>query len=152
MISVKINFSGLSNIMKVVDSLKVGENKDKLLRTLATSLTPEVRNRIHVDGKNSDGENIGEYSNAYLKMREKKFKRIEGKKKVYSLTRQLENDLGTSEKDPIKTSEGYGIGVKNELSKNKIEWIDKDRKTFAASKSEIELARRIADEFTNNLF
>lgn len=93
-----------------------GVLRDKLLRTLATTIGAEVKYRIHTDGKKSDGTLIkdGGYSTPYLKYRQKKpFNRTSDIKVILSLTRQMENDWSIIAGDPIKTNDGYGLGFKN---------------------------------------
>lgn len=44
-------------------------NPDGLLREIAVSMLPVVKDRIHGDGKASDGAGIGEYSKSYMSVR-----------------------------------------------------------------------------------
>ncbi|WP_346236758.1 hypothetical protein ABDK00_014020 [Niabella insulamsoli] len=45
------------------------KNPDGLLRTVALSVLPEMRKRVHVEGKDSTDSQIGTYSSAYMKVR-----------------------------------------------------------------------------------
>lgn len=112
----------VSNVLKVVLELSArvqtyqdpnGVIHDKLIRSLATSASALVRQRVHVEGKKTDGSNIGTYESSYLKTRVKKYNRTSDSKMIFSLTRQMENDLSLSITEPIKTEKGYGIGFKN---------------------------------------
>lgn len=115
MISVKLNLSGLRDIVTRAKMFKQGEYEDRLKRVMAVSLIPVLRNRIHVEGKKSDSSTIGTYSNSYLNYRQKKpFNRTSESKVVLSLTRQMENDLSVV--DDGKGS--YGIGFKNKAIYN----------------------------------
>ena len=67
-----------------------------------------MKQRIHVEGKASDGGQIGTYNKQYLKLRESKYKRDSSTKIIVSLTGQLEKDWSV-----IETEKGYGIGFKN---------------------------------------
>ena len=80
-----------SNASQVAASL-VGKIKameanvnDRLLRLIAQSTLTDMKKRIHEHGEKADGSQIGEYSNAYMKIREGNFKNSEkfkkGKKK-----------------------------------------------------------------------
>ena len=152
MITVAFKLDGIYRSLLKAKSIVDGEQKDKLLRTLATSLAPDIRHRIHVEGKKADGSDIGEYSNAYLKKRIKKG-RLEGKRKVLSFTRQMENDLFLLDnKDPIKTTEGYGLGFKNSLNSDKAKWNDPNGEIFKASEEDKKKAVDIALAFVKNLF
>lgn len=66
---------------------------DKMTRLQATSLMAKMRKRIHVEGKASDGQPIGSYSQSYLKYVRPKYGRKEGSKVVLSLTRAMENGM-----------------------------------------------------------
>src|SRR5689334_6931679 len=110
-----------SNIASVAASLKSklqefqGVIKDKVLRTVATTELAEVKHRIHVEGKKADDSQIGEYESSYLKRRQKKpYNRTSDPKKIYSLTRKMENEFAV-----IATENGYGLGwVDAEKGKN----------------------------------
>jgi hypothetical protein len=63
-----------SNINLVVGGLtsklkELQNNPDQMLRTVALTLLPEVKKRVHVDGKDSNGNQIGTYSKAYMVLR-----------------------------------------------------------------------------------
>jgi len=107
-----------TNIPSVVKELKkkllTVKDKDKILRTVATTMCAEVRERIHESGLNANGQQIGDYDPDYLKLRQKKYNRNSDSKVVISLTRKLENDFAIGAKDPIKTSGGWGLGFKND--------------------------------------
>lgn len=62
---VVINISGLDDIGKMLTEIDM----NKLCREIATSLKAEIKSRIHVEGKASDGSKIGTYSKGYMKVR-----------------------------------------------------------------------------------
>ncbi len=67
-----INYN--SNINVVVktqlDKIKaLMDNPDPILRTVALTVLPELRRRVHVDGKDSAGGQIGTYSPGYMAIR-----------------------------------------------------------------------------------
>ncbi len=67
MITVKIQTKGLADLLKKqIDLIK---DKEKLMRYLAVSMIPEVKVRVHQDGLDSNGQRIGTYSPAYMKVR-----------------------------------------------------------------------------------
>lgn len=97
-----------SNIPFVVGNIlaafKQLDNPETVSRAAALAVLPELRNRIHVEGKRTDGGEIGSYSNSYLKIREK-FNRGNSREVILSLTRQLENGYTLK-----ATEKGYTIG------------------------------------------
>lgn len=124
---VTFNVTGVDLLDKIkakLISLKTDE-KDKMLRYVASSLAPFILRRIHKDGKKADGSLIGPkgYSNAYLKLR-KKYNRTEGNKVVSSLTGEMEKDFSIGITDPIKTPNGYGLGFKNAFNAQKADWLE----------------------------
>ena len=93
-------------------------DKNYLLRPVAIETIPLMTERIHVEGKASDGGGIGSYSNGYLRQREKSG-RGKGTKVIVSLTRQLENDWSV-----LETPNGYGIGFTNSFNAQKLRWVE----------------------------
>ncbi len=108
MVTVKV--TGLQEaISKLRSKLLSIAEQDSVTRIVASSMAGKVRKRIHVDGENGEGGDIGEYADSYMMIR-KKNNRGASKKVILSLTRELENDFGLSMVNPIKTSGGWGIG------------------------------------------
>lgn len=58
-------------IGKLVSNFELLLNKEYLLRPLAIETIPLMKERIHIDGEASDGSQIGEYANSYMREREK---------------------------------------------------------------------------------
>lgn len=62
-----------ANISKVMNDIaeRIGKlkNQDYLLRPVAIETIANMKQRIHKDGKASDGKQIGTYSAAYMKVR-----------------------------------------------------------------------------------
>jgi hypothetical protein len=65
-----------SNGKQIMDAIKMDiqkklsvEESDKLLRTIASTLTGVMRDRVHVQGKDSNEQQIGTYSPEYMKVR-----------------------------------------------------------------------------------
>jgi hypothetical protein len=62
--------SNVSQVVRArVDQLKQLQNPDQMLRTVALAVLPELKKRVHVEGKASDGSQIGTYSPGYMKLR-----------------------------------------------------------------------------------
>ena len=69
--------SNTSEVIKVILSKMSGIQADQVSRECAVAVLPEMRHRIHVDGKDSSGNQIGTYSNAYMKVRTGRYSRNE---------------------------------------------------------------------------
>lgn len=107
----------------IAEKLKILKDPEYLLRPVALGLIDKMTQRIHVDGKASDGGEIGQYSNSYLKARQRKpYNRTADRKIIVSLTRQLENDWSV-----IATQRGYGIGFKNSFNLDKLRWVEEGK-------------------------
>lgn len=139
------------------------ESIDQMLREVATTLAAEVRERVHEQGLDSNGQAIGTYSAGYMVVRTNSYKTEpkKGKKRIIynrssdtkvilSLTRQMENDFstGAKNKNVSKISGGYGIGWKNEINAKKAEWNEKkySKKIFNLTSQEKDLALNLANE------
>lgn len=114
----------ISNIGEVTSEMKerlgVLSDPEKLLRPIAFDIIDMMTARIHLEGRASDGGAIGTYSDDYLALRQRKYKRSGDTKVIVSLTRQLENDWSV-----IATEDnGYGIGFKNSHNYDKMRWVE----------------------------
>ncbi len=130
---------------------------DQLLRTIAFAVLPELKRRVHVDGKDSNGNQIGTYSAPYMVLRtgaykkfskdRPKYNRTADTKVIASLTRQMENDLSV-----IPVGKGYGIGYNNPLNYQKSQWVEQTykKKIWALTEGEKELIVTVANEFISN--
>lgn len=104
----------------IAEKLKVLKDPEYLLRPVAFGLIDKMTQRIHNEGKGSDGSAIGTYSNSYLKQRQRPpLNRTADTKIIVSATRQLENDWSV-----IATQKGYGIGFKNPFNLQKLRWVE----------------------------
>lgn len=62
--------SNISQIVRIKTAqLQQLQNPDEMLRTVALAVLPELKRRVHVEGKASDGSQIGTYSAEYMKLR-----------------------------------------------------------------------------------
>lgn len=73
----KINVT--SNLGRITGNLRaklieLQQNPDPMLRTVALAVLPEMKKRVHVEGKDSSGQQIGIYSPGYMKVRTGDFK------------------------------------------------------------------------------
>jgi hypothetical protein len=115
---------------------------DTLLRSIATSLLPEVRFRIHNKGLNASASPIGTYSPEYLKKRIKNGK-TGNPKVVLSYTRQMQNDFKV-----IPMQQSYGLGFSNPDDTNKAEWAqERFGLIYALTPDEIKKMQLIIDDW-----
>jgi hypothetical protein len=117
------------------------DNPETVSRAAAVAVLPEFRNRIHVDGKKSDGSAIGTYSNSYLKLRQKPpYNRTSDPDVIASLTRQLENGYVLK-----ATENGYTIGNASPYNDEKIKHLENQYgEIFQLTESEKELTQLVA--------
>lgn len=133
MAAIKVN----TNIREVTDRLrqKLEKLKDKeyLLRPVAFDIIDLMTKRIHNEGKAADGQLIGTYSPAYMRIRTNKYKRKPDTNVIVSLTSLLENDWNV-----IATQKGYGVGFLNPLNFDKAGWVEErfDKNIFGLSQAE----------------
>lgn len=166
MINITTNLGSVSaSLIKKMQVVASRDSLDMMSREMAFSIAGEMRTRIHEQGKDSSGAEIGNYSPEYMRVRtdqlpqqftrgEKKgdtrpkFNRIANTKVVASLTRQMENDMTAG---PIKTTDGYGIGFRNSENYNKSQFIEStyNKKVFALTEEEKKKAKAIAEDFIN---
>jgi hypothetical protein len=141
---IKTNLSEVTG--NIARKLQVLKEKEYLLRPVAFGLIDKMTQRIHIDGKASDDEQIGNYSSNYLKVRQRKpYNRTGDTKIIVSLTRQLENDWSV-----IATDKGYGIGFKNPFNLKKARWVEegKGKEIFSLTTGEKEYAVDYLNELT----
>lgn len=67
MASITTNISTV--LGKLVSNFELLANKEYLLRPLAIETIPLMKERIHIEGKDSSGKQIGTYSSEYMKVR-----------------------------------------------------------------------------------
>ncbi len=144
-----------SNISEVFGeiALRIGTIRETVLRDVATSMQPVVRDRIHTEGKAADGSDIGTYSKEYMSVRTGQYKSngevTKGKKKgeirregVYSKGEkkgtQRPKFNRTSDTKVIlsltrqmesdfsvqPTDDGYGLGYNNSINFDKATWAE----------------------------
>lgn len=101
----------------IVLNQKIGEllDTERLTRSIATSMVPVMRNRVHEKGLAADGSNIGTYDFRYLLFRQRPpNNRTADPDVILSLTREMENDLKA-----VPIQNGWGIGYTNQKNLDK---------------------------------
>lgn len=130
---------------RIGSNFELLKDREYLLRPLAIETIPNMKERIHKEGKATDLAPIGTYSNGYMAQREKN-NRGTGTKIIVSLTRQLENDWAV-----LGTTNGYGIGFNNPLNRDKARWVEagKSKIIFNLSAPEKEYIRERLKELVD---
>jgi hypothetical protein len=120
------------------------DNPETVSRAAAIALLPELRHRIHVEGKKTDGSAIGTYSNSYLKIRQSQYNRTADSTVIASLTRQLENGYILK-----ATEKAYTIGNASPYNDEKIQHLEeKYGAIWQLTEKERELTQIVANETT----
>ncbi len=140
--------SNTDDILKLIgNSLGAVLDSERMLRTVATSMLPELRYRIHTEGKAADGGLISEkgYSDGYLEMREKA-NRGRSRKVILSFTGDMENDFSAL---PTDDGKGWGLGFKNPVNVQKALRNEQTygKKVYALTKEEEVAAETILNEY-----
>ena len=136
--------SNLPTVLKTVNLKLTDLQNEKLTRLQATSLLAVMRDRIHVQGKDSSGGQIGTYTPAYIRYTRKQKGRGTDNKVILSLTRTMENSY---ELYAIKN--GTAIGFTTMESMQKARWCEDTYKKaiFAPTAEERAMVKAIADDF-----
>lgn len=116
-----------------------------MLRAVAVTLLPVVKDRIHTQGLSADGTPIGVYNPKYLKRRQRKpYNRTADPKKINSLTRQMENDFSV-----IATPDATGLGFKNEVNYIKARFTEKSsgKTIYGLTVDEKQIANQAAQAY-----
>ena len=126
------------------------EQNDELTRTQAITLMAVMKDRIHVQGLDSNGNQIGTYTPAYVKYtRAKKYKRGFDNKVILSLTRQMESgyQLEAIEK-------GYAICFRTAEDMQKAKWCEEtyNKPIFAPTAEEKAMVIAIAQDYISKHF
>lgn len=148
MIAIQSNFSEVAQaIIAKMSAIDI----DKMTRIQATTLMAVMRDRIHVQGLDADGNPIGTYSPKYVKYvrNSKKYERGSDTKVIASLTRTLENSWRIY---PIQNGTGIGFTTAEQLKKSGYVQETYKKDIFAPTQSEIALANEIAHNYISKHF
>lgn len=118
----------------------------RMTNTQATTLMAVMRDRIHVQGRDSNGVPIGVYSPRYIKYTRdsKKYHRGTDSKVILSLTRQMEDSY-----IPVELANGTGIGFSTHEDFLKAGWCEETYKKhiFKPTAEETAMVNQIAEEY-----
>lgn len=145
--------SNMSKVFNTAIERLEGVDTVKMCKEQATTILALVKNRVHIQGQDSNGSQIGTYSTEYLKIRtgtskgKPNYNRGSDPKVILSLTRQMENDFIIK---PIEN--GYGIGYSNVTNFRKSYWAELKyaKKIFSLTAKEHKVAVEIAEKYIAN--
>lgn len=166
MITIRTNISEvMAKKVAQLQGLTSDEGISDMMRTIAVSMLPVVHDRIHVDGKDASGGQIGTYSAGYMKLRTqgydsdtitrgpakgtprtiKRYNRSGDTKVIVSLTRQLENDFSVV----AATPRSYGLGFKNPINFDKARYVEQTyrKQIYGLTPDERTLTLEIANQY-----
>lgn len=126
---------------------QIVENHNPILIAAGSGILSLVHNRIHGEGKRANGSAIGTYSNSYMRVRLKN-NRGADRKKILSLTRQMENDFTI-----VAVSNAVGLGFNNDTNGAKARYMEADYPgTYLLSDTEEQEFVNIIEDYIRDLF
>lgn len=84
-------------------------NPDPILRTVAIAVLPEMKHRVHVEGKDSNGGEIGTYSPGYMAIRTGNFQNSKRTKTGDYKTKKKKGDAGVFTDRTIRLNKNVGV-------------------------------------------
>ncbi len=147
--------SNISEIVRIkINQLQDLQNPDQMLRAVALGVLPELKKRVHIEGKDTDGNQIGTYSKGYMVVRTGTYQNAATYKK--GANKGKNKDSGTftnksakagkerpkynrtadtkvigsltrqmeNDESVVPTPRGYGIGFKNQANYEKSQYLE----------------------------
>jgi hypothetical protein len=141
-----------TNLPEVINTVHLKLSKvhsDELTRTQAYSLMAVMKDRIHVQGKDSNGNQIGTYTPAYIKYKRLSKGRGTDNKVILSLTRQMESGYV-----PEAIENGYAICFRTAEDMQKARWCEEtyEKPIFAPTAEEKAMVIAIAQDYISKHF
>lgn len=117
---------------KLDQILSLKNNPDPILRTVAMAVLPELKHRVHIDGKDSSGGQIGTYSPGYMVLRTGNYqnakKYVKGAKKGEFVPANKGGDSGRSTKGKSVFEQG-GFAIEENLKGRERSYYRRDSDT-----------------------
>lgn len=167
--------SNTSQVIKLLAGKLTAAASDQMLRTVAFAVLPEVKKRVHVDGKDSNGQQIGTYSPGYMALRTGNYANSDKFKKGKNVGKNKNAGTNTVTGKPrpnyhrtgdtkivlsltrqmendlsvFPVGAGYGIGYNNPFNYQKSQWNEATyrKRIWALTAEEKGLAIKVAEEF-----
>ena len=138
----------VSSLKELGGRLLTLREADTLLRLIAEGMLGATRERIHEEGKNAAGGQIGTYSPSYLELRIENRLSADPKVKLF-FTGQMQNDYKIV---PLSDTE-YGLGFSNQLNADKADWAEERfGEIYALTDQEMQGLRDIVSEYVQQIF
>lgn len=152
-------------IKKMNDLLRT----NKMERIVATTMLAATKERIFDNGKDADGNGLGNYSDGYLAIRRKTSWGgdpkiiLQGVDRTPKGTRANPNKRGTTKYKAtgqmfqdwsvIPSGDSVGLGFKNKENAEKSEYVEKtyNKKIFSHTKEELELLDKVFQKEIKNI-
>lgn len=136
-----------SNMVQVLNTVNLKLSAldiERMTNTQATTLMAVMRDRIHVQGRDSNGAPIGTYSPKYIKYTRRKAGRGTDSRVILSLTRQMENGYIL-----VKLPNGTGIGFSTHEDFMKANYCEETygKKIFKPTAEETAMVNQIAEAY-----
>lgn len=139
----------ISALGDLKDKMLSLEQADTLLKLIADQTRNSTFKRIHENGKNANGDDIGTYSNSYLKWRMNNGYGSTGSNVLLFLTGQMQRDwkvIAISDRE-------YGVGYDNPDNADKADWAEERfGEIFKLTDSEYEEVKNIINEYIKTTF
>ena len=143
-----------TNMFEVLDAISEKLSSielDRITRLQASSVMAVMRDRIHVQGRDASGSQIGIYTPAYVKYtrNKPKYGRGTSSKVILSLTRTMENAWMIY---PIEGGTGIGFTTSELLQRSQYCEETYSKKIFEPTAEERRLAEQIAYDYIKEKF
>jgi hypothetical protein len=137
----------MNDFKKMIERINRLRRLDQGKRAIGLSMLGKTSKRIFDDGKDFDNRNIGEYSEAYMKMRKKK-NYPSSRKVILQAERQMVNDFTL-----IINSDSWGLGFKNSINFQKSLAVERTYKKeiFSHTDEEINILRQLLQNEVNRI-
>lgn len=138
--------SNMAHVINTVNMKLSALDIKRMTNIQATTLMAVMRDRIHVQGRDSNGAPIGVYTPRYIKYTRNsaKYKRGTDSKVILSLSRQMEDSY-----IPVELDNGTGIGFSTHEDFLKAGWCEDTYKKpiFKPTAEEKEMVNQIAEKY-----
>lgn len=120
--------------------------KSDFIRPVLLTVHQQMTVRIFDQGKDSNEQQIGEYSDAYIKVRQRKGLGT-NKKVILEFTGQMRNDFRL-----LEQSDQFGSGFSNQNNADKSRWVEEtySKQIFDLTEAEQKLLEDLLDKKVND--
>lgn len=132
---------------KLIKQLDILIKSNKVQRTVLNSMLGKTSERIFSDGKDANNAQIGNYSDSYMKTRQRN-NWPNSRKVILQATTQMVDDFSV-----IIEGNSYGLGFKNKTNLDKSFWVEEtyDKEIFSHTKNEENLIGQLWEDEVRKL-